>query len=138
MLARRGAGEPRPNLLEPRFVVLNGEQAEHLRREVGRAITARLSLHQDELDVVLDDRVRLVRLPEERGSVALGLQPRVGDLVPDDGCQVVITHETAVFLDRGMERDDSVPATVLPPREADIAHHTDQPAARYEGVETPL
>ena len=67
----RSTGETRPDLLTPLFVVLFGDGAENWRRDLGRSVSARLALHQDKLDVVLNDRVRFVWLPEEAAFAIL-------------------------------------------------------------------
>jgi hypothetical protein len=60
----------------------------------GLAVPPRLALHQDELDVVLDDGVRLVRFAKELDSV-LHLIVGIRDLVPDDGIEVVEANPAA-------------------------------------------
>src|SRR6266571_2842676 len=94
-----GAGDAGPHLLKPLLIVLRGDHAEHASGEGRRTIAARLALHQDEFDVVLDDRIRLVRLPEKTASVARRFIDGVGDLVPDDGRKIGEAQKTAVLLD---------------------------------------
>src|SRR5439155_17950985 len=62
MVLRRGAGQSGPYLLKPFLVVLRGEQAQHFRGNVWRPVSARLSLHQYELNVVLDYPVWFIGL----------------------------------------------------------------------------
>src|SRR3990172_5393166 len=67
----------------------------------GATIPAGLSLHQDELYVVLDDRVGLIGLAKESGTI-LDLKRCVGDLVPDHGRKIVEPNVTPVLHDRAM------------------------------------
>src|SRR5262245_26540784 len=106
MLTGRCTREPGPDLLKPRLMVPVGEQAENLRRDVRRTVAAWLPLHQDEFDIVLDDRVRLIGLAEERRAVTLRFEPGVGDLVPDDRGQVIIPHRPAMLLYGCVQGDD--------------------------------
>jgi len=114
-----------------------GDHAQHAGGNGGLAVAARLALHEDELDVVLDDRVRLVGLAQKTGAV-LHLIGRVGDLVPDDRGQIVEADLAAALLDRGMERDHGMPALVLAPRQADVAHDANQPPAGDQGVKAAM
>src|ERR1041385_8456357 len=82
-LARR-AGDVVPDRAEPARVILLLDQTENALLFGRRAIAAGLSEKQDVLDVVLDDRVRLVRFAEERRAVAYDFRDGVGDLEPED------------------------------------------------------
>jgi hypothetical protein len=85
-------------------------------------------LHEDEFDVVFDDGIGFVGFAEESaaaGDFILG----VGDLVPDDRGEVVEANCFAMFLNRGVKRNNSVPAVVLFARETDIADVDDQSSA---------
>jgi len=104
--------------------------------QVGGAVSARFPLHQDELDVVFEDGVRFIRFPQKRRAVTLGFGRGVGDLVPDDGGQIVEAKSSAPLLNRGVQRNDRVAALVLPPRQAHVADNTDESPARNEGGET--
>jgi len=64
---------------------------QHASRERETPIAAWLALHQDELEVILDDGVRLERLAKEPVRASRPAD-RVGDLVPDDRCDVVIAN----------------------------------------------
>src|SRR5689334_19056687 len=88
-----------------------------------------LPLHEDELDVVLHNRVRLEWLAEEASSV-FHLVDGIRDLVPDDRCDVLEPDHAAMLLNRSMQRDNRVPAVILSPREADVADNDDESAAR--------
>src|SRR5262249_44267452 len=84
----RGRTRQRPDLSEPLvepFLIDHAEPPLPLRR---LAVTTWLALHEDELDVVLDDRVRLIRFAEELRPV-IDLKLSVRDLVPEDRIQVV-------------------------------------------------
>lgn len=113
-------------------MVLSRDDAKDPRGERWAPVAAGLALHEDELDVVLDDRVGLVGLPKEATTV-IHLVDRVRDLVPDDRGEVVEAQPSAVLLNRGVERDDHVPATVLSAREAHVPDDADQTAAGHEG-----
>jgi len=93
------------------------------------------SINQDELDVVLDHRVGLVRLAEKAAAVAAAREGRVGDLVPDDRRQIGEADPPAALLDRRMQRHHLMHAEVAAPRQANIADHADQPPARDQRVE---
>src|SRR2546427_947683 len=136
VISSGSAGYPSPYLLKPLLVVLRGDHAEHASGKRRRAIAARLALHQDEFDVVLDDRVRLVRLPEKTASVARRFINRVGDLVPDDGREIGEAQVTAVLLDRRVQRNDRMDARVLAARQAYVTDDTDQSPARHKRLET--
>ena len=69
------------------------------------AFAAGLSEHQDVLDVILDDRIGLVRLAE-KGRAVVNLEGGVGDLVPDDCREVVEPQLVAPVGNRRMERND--------------------------------
>lgn len=129
-------GEARPDLLEPLLVVGLGDDAKDSGRQVGGAVTAGLSLHQDEFDVILDNGVGFVGLAQEGRPVSLGLELRVGDLVPNDRGQVVEADGPTMFLDRSMEGYYGMPAAVLAAGKADVPNDTDQPPAGHERIET--
>jgi hypothetical protein len=76
-----------------------------------RAVTSRLLLHQDVLDVVLDDSIWLIWLAEESSS-GLHFVLRVGDLVPDYGSEVYETDPSAALLDACVQRNHRVVAVV--------------------------
>ena len=137
MIPRRSPGQPRPNLLKPRPVVLFGYDAQHPRCHRWLAISARLPFHQDEFDVVFDDRVRFVWLSEERRPV-LDLVHRVGDLVPNDRGQIIEANLPAMLLDRRMKRNDRMASVVFSPRETNVAHHANQPSAGRQRLKTAL
>ena len=100
-----------PDLPEPGLIVVGADDAEQPLAGGRAAVPARLALHEDELDVVLDDGVRLVGLAE-KPAAAGNFVVRVGDLVPDDRREVVEADRLAMVLDRRMQRDDRVPAVV--------------------------
>jgi len=57
MVSRGGAGEAGPNLLKPGLVVRFGDDAKDAGGEVRRAVPPRLPLHQEKLNVILDESV---------------------------------------------------------------------------------
>src|SRR6266852_9024346 len=136
MVSSGGAGDAGPHLLKPLLVILGGDYAEHASGQGRRAIAARLPFHQDEFDVVLDDRIGLVRFSEKTTSVARRFINRVGNLVPDDRRKIGEAQKTAVLLNRSMQRNDRMNAGVLAARQAYVPDDTDQPPARHKRVET--
>ena len=100
----------------------------------GLSITTRLSLHKNELDVVLDNRVRLVRLAEKRGAVA-NLIIRIGDLVPDDGIEIVETELTTDNTNICMKWKNQVTSKGLA-RNTDIPNHTNQPSPGHKNSQS--
>src|SRR5712692_68769 len=136
MIARRGPGEPGPDLLEPFPVAVLGDHAENARGQVRSAIASGFPLHEDEFNIILDDRVRFIWFSQKTRAVALDLVLRVGDLVPDDRRQIVKTHRPAMFLNRSVKRDDGVSAIVLLARQAHVPDYADQSPPRNPGLET--
>jgi hypothetical protein len=65
-------------------VVLAGYDAQGAGGERWRAIATWLSLHQDELDVVLDYGVGFVGLTQKSSAIAFCLKDGVRNLVPYD------------------------------------------------------
>ena len=104
---------------------------------IGRfPVAARLSLHQDELHVVLDDGVWLVGLSQELRSV-FDLVGSVGDLVPDDGVQVVEADPSADDADVGVQGKHEV-ASEIAARDADITDHANKPpSGDQDSVDMP-
>src|SRR5947208_2575086 len=103
MLARRRSTQS-PDLLKPFAMSALWNHRQQTCRKRRTSITARLTLEEDVFHIVLDDRIRLVRLPQETGAV-LYFQLRVCDFVPDDRSQIVETESPAMFLDARMQRE---------------------------------
>jgi len=99
MVPGGGSCDTCPDLLKPHLVAVGGDYAKHTRSDTRAAVSPRLALHEDELDVVFYDRVRLIGLPEETTAIALRLIYGVGNLVPDNGSQVAEPDPPAMFLD---------------------------------------
>lgn len=116
-------------------MVVRRDDAQHPGRLRRRAVTAGLLLHQDVLDVVLDDGIWLIWLPEE-SSPSLDFVLRVGDLVPDYRGEVHETDPSATLLDACVQRDHCVATIVALPGEAHIADNAHEAAAGDKGVET--
>src|SRR6266852_4386160 len=114
MFSSGGTSNTSPYLLKPLLVILGGDHAEHASGQRWRAIAARLALHQNEFDVVLDDRVGFVRLAEKTAAIPIRLVHCICDLVPDDRREIGETQTTAVLLDRSMQRNNRMHAPVLP------------------------
>src|SRR5205823_14830470 len=86
-------------------------------------------------DIVLNDSIRLIRLTQKTGAV-LDFIDSVRDLVPNDWREIVESDCPTMFLDRRVERNDCMPATILSARQTDIAHYTDQPAPGNQSSKT--
>ena len=113
------------DLTKPELVVFFADDTEDSLPLSWAAISTRLALHEHEFDVILDDRVRFVRLtekPSAAGYLILG----VGDLVPDDRREIVESNFFATLLDRCVKRDNGMPAVVFLPRKTDITNVDDQ------------
>jgi hypothetical protein len=119
-----------PDLAKPELIIFSADDAEQSLGFCGAAVSARLSLHKDKFDVVLDDGVGFVGFAEE--SPTAGFIIGIGDLVPDDGSKVVEADLFAVFLYGGVQRNHGVPAIVFSARQADIADIHDEPATGDE------
>src|SRR5207245_6959787 len=112
------------------LIVLGTDHAEDAGCLAGTAITAGLSLHEYEFDVVLDHGIRLVRLAEE-SAAARDFVIGIGDLVPNDRGQVIKPNCLAMLLNVRVQRYDSMPAVVLSSRQADIADVDNEAAAGH-------
>src|SRR5271157_2647682 len=132
MLACRSAID-RPYLLEPRLMFLFG-QSGCGPLFLGRLpIAPRLSEHQDEFDIILENGVGLVRFAEKAGPV-FDLVVGVRNLVPKDRTQIVEADLARSYDYIGMQGHDHV-TSVLAAREANVAHHTDYPPAWNQRTE---
>lgn len=109
------AAQVGPYLSKPGLIVLRADNAEKTFLRSGFAVSARFPLHKHKLDIVFDHCVGLIRLSEKSA------RPRdfifcIGNLVPDDGREVVEANGFTAFLYGGMKRNDRVPAVVFPSR----------------------
>src|ERR1041384_6045504 len=122
-----------PDLLKPLpelFLV----DATSITLTVGRLpVTAGLALHQDELYVVLDDRIRLIRFAEELRAVG-DFIGGIGDFVPDDWIQIVEPNLAAEDADVSMEREYKMPAKSFP-GDTHVADNADESSTRDENAE---
>ena len=87
---------------------------QHSRGQRRFPISPRFALHQDELNVVLYDGIGFIRFPQKTGSVAGGLKRGIGNLVPDNRRQIVITNLSTVVLNRGVKWNDRVSPVIFP------------------------
>src|ERR1039457_3210500 len=101
-----------------------------------RRLPARLPEHQDELDVILDDGIGLVGLPQEAGPV-LDLITRIGYLVPENGRQVVEADLPGPHNDVGVHRHARMPA-MLAAGQADVPDDAHEPAAGNQHAKAML
>jgi hypothetical protein len=85
-------------------------------------------LHQDKLDIVLDDGIRFVWLSKEFGTV-FNLIGSVGDFVPDDGVKVVEADTPAYDANVGMKGKNQVTPKISS-RNADITNDAHKAATR--------
>jgi hypothetical protein len=129
------SGQVVPHEAKPFLVILLWDYAHDARCHRRAPIPTRLALHQNILDVVLDDGIGFVRLAQEAGTV-LNFISCVGNLVPKDSLKVVETELAAMLLNWGMQRHDGVAALVLPARKAYIPYHDDEPATRNKSTVT--
>ena len=83
---------------------------------------------------LLNHGIGFVRLAEKARS-GLHLVDGIGNLMPNDGRQVVDPKIPAVLLNRGMKRNHGVPAIIFSAREAHISNHTDKATARDQRPE---
>ncbi len=126
-----------PNLLKPFLIILRRDHAQNSCAILGSSVAAWLPLHQNELDVVLDDCIRLVGLSEEAPAVLYFVRC-IGNFVPDDWRQIIEANPPAMFLNSGMEGNDGMSSFILAPREADVPDHAHQSSAHNQGVKTSL
>ena len=96
-------------------------------------VAAWLAKQENELDVVLDDRIRFVGLAKKRRSVPSNLRHSIRDLVPDDRGERVKPYFLAVHLNMRVQGFNKVP-TVAPSRPADVTDDNAQPASGHEVV----
>src|SRR5664279_408133 len=101
MLASTRAGEL-PRLLEPLPELLLGNLAQLTLLSCRLAITARFPLHEDELQVVLNDCIGFVRFTEEPAA-RVGLEHRIRNLQPNYRVEVVETDFAAGHGDVGVQ-----------------------------------
>jgi hypothetical protein len=109
----RGGSWYVPYLLKPLvkvFLVNLAVPSLHVRR---LAIATGLPLHQDELNIVLYDRIRLVGLTEEFRAADHFVRS-IRDFVPYDRIEVVEADFAALDTNIGMERKDKVSAETAP------------------------
>ena len=125
-----GCASECPDLLEVLAVQVFRDDRHDSGREGWATIAARLSLEEDEFDVVLDHRVWLVGFSEKARTIGY-FQSCVGDLMPDDWRQVVISQRAATFLDAGVEGENDM-ASELASRKADIANDDNQASSRHQ------
>ncbi len=85
----RSTGQSCPYLLKPYPVILGRDHAQNPGRKRRTAVTAGLAFHEDEFDVVLDNAVRLIRFAEEAAAIPARFIDCVGNLVPDDRCEII-------------------------------------------------
>ena len=126
MLSRGCPADVAPDLPEPGLVVVGRDDAQHACFRGRSAIRSRFALHEDELEVVLDHRIRLVGLPEKASSAVYFVRC-VRYLAPDDRRQVVEADATTLFLDRCMQRHHGVTPPVTAPRQTHVTDDTHQP-----------
>lgn len=98
MLASRCACNTGPDLREPSFMVFIRNDAQKPRRITRTSIPTRLSLHEYEFDIILDNGIGLIRLAQKSRAPILDLVNDIGDLVPDDRSKIVVSNFAAVFL----------------------------------------
>src|SRR2546425_1146851 len=98
----------------------------------GLAITSGLSKHQDVFNVILNDRVWFIRLPQKRGAI-FDLIACIGDLVPQDRGQVIEADSPAAYRNIRVEGHYHMPPTITSPGKTDIPDHTHEATTRNQG-----
>jgi hypothetical protein len=111
-------------------MVVTGNNAEQSRGVIRTAITPRFPLHQDKLDVILDDGIRFVWLAQEATTTVFDLVSNICDLVPNNRSEVVISDLTAAFLDGCVQRNNGMSSVILAAGQTHISDHADQAPTR--------
>src|SRR5579863_9340819 len=99
----------RPDLLEPCCVFFLRESRLGSLRFCWLAISAWLTQHQDELDIVLYDCIGFVWLSQKAGPI-LNFVTCVRDFVPEDRSEIVEAKTTGANDNIGMQRHHHVAA----------------------------
>src|SRR5947208_3276945 len=94
-----------PALSEPLLVILSWDQTQEALLVARVPVRARLSQHEDELDVILHDRVWLIGFAEDRGT-GVGLVLGICDLVPNYRREIVEPDLSAPDRNIGMQREN--------------------------------
>ncbi len=123
-------GDVVPDLAEEAGEVLLGDAAFLPLLGGGLAVAPGLPLHEDVLNLGLDDGPGLVGLAQEEAG-AVRLEGGVGLFVPDDGVQVVKAQLPAPHLDVGVKGKDQVPPEALPGH-GHVPHHDDEPPPGHQ------
>ena len=126
-----------PNGSLPQAHLIPCEHGQRLLDHRSGAVLATLPEKQNVLDVVLDDRARLVRLTVESRAVAFGLHHTVGDLVPENRREAVQANPPRPHLDIGVQGHYPVPP-VKPARNANVADNAADPATSHQYAGTFL
>jgi hypothetical protein len=129
MLLGRSTGDI-PYLLKPAVEVFFTNSACFSLFNRWLSVAPWLALHQDELNIVLNDGIRLVRLSKELRSI-FHLIGSVCDLVPDDWIQVVKADTPAYNANVGMKGKNQVTSKIAS-RDADIANNAHKTATRHK------
>jgi|GEM_PF-1588528 hypothetical protein len=136
MLPCRLSHQTVPNLLKPLLVFLLGQLGCDPLLFRGLAVAARLPQHEDKLNVVLDDGVRLVRLAEEARPVFYFVAG-IRNFVPENRAEIVKSNLPSPHYNVCVHGHDRV-AAVLAPRQTNVPDHADQTAAWDQHSETVL
>jgi hypothetical protein len=127
MLLGRGTGDI-PYLLKPAVKVFFADSAFFSLLNRGFSVASGFALHQDKLNIVLDDGIRFVWLSKEFGTV-FNLIGSVGDFVPNDGVKVVEADTPAYDANVGMKGKNQVTPKISS-RNADITNDAHKAATR--------
>ncbi len=129
----RLTGQARPYLLKPTLIIFCPNYAEQFRGCIWFSITTRLSQHQNELDVILDDRVWLVWF-SEKTTCSTRFVHCIRYLVPNDWREIVEPDLSALFLNRRMQGNNRMSPVILSPRQTNIPYNAHQPPPGNQSV----
>ena len=119
-----------PELLEPRSEVILTDLAQLTLFRCGAAVPSWFSLHQDKLDVILDDGIRLIGLAQKSTAIRYFVTG-IRDLMPYYWIKVIKADFATRDANVGVKWNNYV-SSVLPPRQAYITYNTNEPATRNE------
>lgn len=98
MFSGRSPRDARPDLLKPHFVTFSGDNAKNTRGHARASVPSGLPLHENELNVILDYRIRLIRFSKEAATVSVSFISRVSNLVPNNRRKVAKAYSPAMLL----------------------------------------
>ena len=125
MVSRRRAGQSCPDLLKPLTMIIRRDNTENSSCYTRRTVSAWFPFHQYELNVILDYRIWLVRLAKKSRSIIRFIR-RIGNLVPNDGSEIVKSDLAAALLYGRMKRHHRVTPAIFASGKTDIPHDANE------------